>query len=94
MFVIIGYVLIVGCILGGYIAAWLAPANKLRLSVIEDGARERVVILPGEGEWVHAFTGEAFPAGTHTIAAPIGCPPVFYNPHSDHAELFAGLRHL
>lgn len=73
---------------------YLYGADLVVAPVIEDGARERPVILPGEGEWVHAFTGETYPAGTHTIAAPIGCPPVFYDPSSNYAELFAGLRKL
>ena len=52
------------------------------------------VILPGEDQWIHAFTGEAFSAGSHTVAAPIGTPPVFYRPGSRFADLFAGLAAL
>lgn len=73
---------------------YLYGADMVVAPVIEDGARERQVILPGEGEWIHAFTGEVYPAGDHTVAAPIGCPPVFYSAASDYAELFAGLRKL
>ena len=62
--------------------------------VIEQGARVRQVILPGEGEWIHAFTGAVYPAGIHAVAAPIGCPPVFYASSSIYADLFAGLRKL
>lgn len=73
---------------------YLYGADLVVAPVIEEGAREREVILPGEGEWIHAFTGERYGAGTHCIAAPIGCPPVFYAPQSDYAPLFAGLRKL
>ena len=73
---------------------FLYGADLLVAPVIEEGATARAVILPGEGEWVHAFTGAAFAAGTHTAAAPIGTPPVFYRPDSAFADLFAGLRAL
>jgi alpha-glucosidase len=73
---------------------YLYGADLVVAPVIEDGARERQVILPGAGEWVHAFTGETFAAGTHMVAAPIGCPPVFYSAESSYAELFRGLRRL
>lgn len=73
---------------------YLYGADLVVAPVIEEGAREREVILPGEGEWIHAFTGERYGSGTHRIAAPIGCPPVFYAPQSDYAPLFAGLRKL
>ncbi len=73
---------------------YLYGADLVVAPVIEEGARARQVILPGEGEWIHAFTGETYPAGTHRVAAPIGCPPVFYSAASDYADLFAGLRQL
>lgn len=73
---------------------YLYGADLVVAPVIEDGARERTVILPGEGEWIHAFTGEAYQSGTHTISALIGCPPVFYSVQSTYADLFGGLRKL
>lgn len=73
---------------------FLYGADLLVAPVIEEGATAREVILPGEGEWVHALTGATFAAGTHTVAAPIGTPPVFYRPDSAFADLFAGLRAL
>ncbi|MCZ8324981.1 MAG: alpha-glucosidase [Sphingomonadaceae bacterium] len=73
---------------------YLYGADLLVAPVIEEGATAREVILPGEGEWVHAFTGATYAAGTHTVAAPIGTPPVFYRPDSAFADLFAGLRAL
>jgi alpha-glucosidase len=51
----------------------------------------REVILPGEGAWRHCWSGEDYTPGTHTVSAPIGCPPVFYRPDSAFAALFAKL---
>lgn len=73
---------------------YLYGADLVVAPVIEAGATAREVILPGEGEWIHAFTGETYQSGTHKVAAPIGCPPVFYSSKSIYAELFAGLRSL
>ena len=73
---------------------YLYGADLLVAPVIEEGATMRNVILPGEDQWIHAFTGEAFSAGSHTVAAPIGTPPVFYRPGSRFADLFAGLAAL
>ncbi len=73
---------------------YLYGADLLVAPVIEEGATTREVILPGEGEWLHAFTGETSAPGTHTVAAPIGTPPVFYRPDSAFADLFAGLKSL
>jgi sulfoquinovosidase len=73
---------------------YLYGADLLVAPVIAEGATSRDVILPGEGGWVHAFTGEHVSAGTHTVSAPIGTPPVFYRPDSAFAALFAGLGTL
>jgi sulfoquinovosidase len=59
--------------------------------VIEQGASARQVILPGDAPWRHVWSGEDFAPGTHTVAAPIGQPPVFYRPQSKHAALFSAL---
>ncbi len=59
--------------------------------VIEQGAAERAVILPGDARWRHVWSGADFAPGTHTVAAPIGEPPVLYRPDSEHAALFAAL---
>lgn len=46
------------------------------------------VYLPKE-EWVHLWTGESYPGGGEVkVAAPLGCPPVFYRKSSSYAELF------
>ncbi len=73
---------------------YLYGADLLIAPVIEEGVVLRAVILPGTGEWLHAFTGEAYAAGSQAVAAPIGCPPVFYRPDSAFADLFKGLGKL
>ncbi|MGX7953514.1 alpha-glucosidase [Tsuneonella sp. HG249] len=59
--------------------------------VIEEGASERRVILPGAEPWTHLWSAEVFAPGVHTVAAPIGRPPVFYRPDSVFARHFARL---
>ncbi|MCC6940946.1 MAG: alpha-glucosidase [Novosphingobium sp.] len=71
---------------------FLYGADLLVAPVIEEGARQRTVILPGEGVWRHCWSGEDYAPGTYDIASPIGQPPVFYRPNSSFAPLFAGLR--
>jgi len=73
---------------------YLYGADLLVAPVIEAGAVEREVILPGEGLWRHCWSGADFAPGTHTIPAPIGQPPVFYRPDSVFAPLFAGLAEV
>ncbi len=70
---------------------YLYGADLLVAPVIQQGAVMRNVILPGESAWRHVWTGEDFVPGNHTIAAPIGEPPVFYRTDSPHAKLFASL---
>ncbi len=71
---------------------FLYGADLLVAPVIEQGALQRQVILPGERPWRHVWTGEDFAPGVHDIPAQIGQPPVFYRPDSDFAALFAGLK--
>ncbi len=71
--------------------AFLYGADMLVAPVIEEGAGERDVILPGETPWRHMWSGEDFAPGQHRIAAPLGAPPVFYRPDSAFAALFASL---
>jgi len=70
---------------------FLYGADLLVAPVIEDGARRRSVILPGDQPWRHAWSGVDFAPGTHDIAAPIGHPPVFYRTDSAFAALFAAM---
>jgi alpha-glucosidase len=73
---------------------FLYGSDLLVAPVIEEGAVEREVILPGEGPWRHLWSGEDFDPGTHRIAASLGQPPVFYRPDSAFAPLFASLRDI
>jgi alpha-glucosidase len=70
---------------------YLYGADLMVAPVIEEGATARQVILPGTRPWRHVWLGEDFAPGRHTVAAPIGTPPVFYRPDSPHAALFAAL---
>jgi alpha-glucosidase len=72
--------------------AFLYGADLLVAPVIEDGARARAVVIPGDRPWRHIWTDEDHAPGHHLIAAPIGRPPVFYRPDSAFAPLFAALR--
>lgn len=71
---------------------FLYGADLLVAPVIEAGARQRQVVLPGSGTWRHCWTGEDIACGTHEVPAPIGMPPVFYRPDSPFAALFNGLK--
>jgi sulfoquinovosidase len=70
---------------------YLYGADMVVAPVIEQGASERAVILPGSEPWIHLWSGEAFAPGNHIVAAPVGQPPVFYRQGSAFAPLFAGL---
>ena len=71
--------------------AFLYGADLLVAPVIEEGAVQREVILPGDAVWHHVWSGEVFAPGTHTIATPLDRPPVFYRTDSAFAPLFATL---
>jgi alpha-glucosidase len=58
--------------------------------VIEARATARRVYLP-QGEWQHLWSGAPASPGWHEVAAPIGAPPVFYNPASPFATLIKSL---
>ena len=70
---------------------FLYGEDLLVAPVIEEGAILREVILPGEHDWQHLWTGQSYQPGTHTIAAPLGAPPVFVRASSPYAALFADL---
>jgi len=72
---------------------YLYGPDLLVAPVIEEGARERRVYLPGhEGGWVHIWSGETYDtAGWHTVTAPIGQPPVFYRTGAAMAALLSRL---
>ena len=71
--------------------AFLYGADLLVAPVIEEGAVERAVILPGEAPWRHVWSGEEFAPGRHMVAAPLDRPPVFFRTDSAFAALFAAL---
>ena len=73
---------------------FLYGEDLLVAPVIEAGAVERTVVIPGNGSWRHVWTGTDVMPGAHVIAAPIGLPPVFYRMGSQHAALFEGLREV
>ncbi len=49
---------------------YLYGADMLVAPVIEEGAIERRVVLPGDAPWRHVWSGEDFVAGEHIVAAP------------------------
>lgn len=59
----------------------------LAAPVVKEGETTRTLWLP-EGEWIHLWTGESYGGGDHTVAAPLGQPPVFYRKGSAFTELF------
>ncbi|MFC0589070.1 alpha-glucosidase [Novosphingobium aquiterrae] len=73
---------------------FLYGADLLVAPVIAAGAVSRNVVLPGIAPWQDCWTGELVPPGVHTVAAPIGRPPVYYRPDSGFAALFAGLAEV
>ncbi|MFM5884624.1 MAG: alpha-glucosidase [Novosphingobium sp.] len=73
---------------------FLYGADLLVAPVIAAGAVSRDVVLPGTAPWQDCWTSELVPPGVHTVAAPIGRPPVYYRPDSAFAALFAGLAEV
>ena len=73
---------------------YLYGPDMLVAPVIEEGAVERRVILPGKEHWRYCWSGEDFQPGEHLVAAPLGRPPVFYRTESTQAALFAGLSEV
>ncbi len=69
---------------------YLYGPDMLVAPVIEAGVEGRRVRFP-PGDWVHLWTGYIYGNGAHWIAAPHGKPPVFYNPESKWANLFADI---
>ena len=59
--------------------------------VIEQGVTSRQVVLPGQQVWRHLWTNRVYHPGTHTIAAPLGQPPVFVRTTSPFSAVFAAL---
>ena len=55
---------------------YLLGRDMLVAPVYREGAIERSVRLPAD-KWIHLFSGKEYEGGSHYIAAPMGCPPVF-----------------
>lgn len=70
---------------------FLYGSDLLVAPVIEDGARSRLVHLPGGQPWRHLWSGVDYAPGMHEVPAPIGQPPLFYAPDSEFADLFTAL---
>ena len=73
---------------------FLYGSDLLVAPVIEQGTVSRVVLLPGLADWRHIWTGVDFAPGRHDVAAPVGLPPVFYQPESAFAALFASFTEV
>lgn len=71
-------------------SSYMLGGELLVAPILQKGKKERKVLLP-EGHWVHLWSGRQYIQGEHTVAAPIGKPPVFYRPGGKFAELFATL---
>jgi alpha-glucosidase len=71
---------------------YLLGRDLLVAPVYEEGRTDGSAYLP-EDEWVHLWTGESFRGGMDvTVAAPLGCPPVFYRKASPYAAVFEAAR--
>jgi alpha-glucosidase len=73
---------------------FLYGADLLVAPVIEEGAAERTMVIPGDTPWRNIWSHDEIAPGRHVIAAPIGRPPVFYRPDSRFAPLFASVREI
>ena len=73
---------------------FLYGADMLIAPVVGESARSRKVYIPGEGPWVHAWTGETAAAGWQNVPAELGEPPVFYRGDAPFADLFKSLRDI
>jgi alpha-glucosidase len=75
--------------------SYLYGPDVLAAPVWQAAQTARRLYLPQGTNWVHAWTGQSFTGGRDiTVAAPLGQPPVFYDPESAFAPLFAGLREM
>lgn len=70
---------------------YLLGPDVLVAPVWQAGQTEHTVYLP-EGEWIHLWTGSSYRKGQHTVPAPLGDPPVFYQADSHWACLMTEIR--
>ncbi|QLC25360.1 alpha-glucosidase [Parasphingopyxis algicola] len=71
---------------------YLYGRDLLVAPVIEEGAESWRVYLPAGARWRHLWSGADHDGGDWVeVPAPLGEPPIFFRPDSDHAALFQGL---
>jgi alpha-glucosidase (family GH31 glycosyl hydrolase) len=56
---------------------FLLGPDVLVAPIVTKSARSREVYVPDDG-WIHLWTGDVYGSGWHSVDAPIGEPPVFY----------------
>ena len=72
---------------------YLYGADMLVAPVWKAGETQRSLYLPGDGEWVHLWSGAHYRGGRDvTVEAPLGEPAIFYRADSSHRQLFEQLR--
>lgn len=75
--------------------SYLYGADMLVAPVWEAGETQRTLHLPGNGEWVHLWSGVRHSGGGKvTVDTPLGQPAVFYRADSSHRQLFEQLRSI
>lgn len=70
---------------------YLYGRDLLVAPVVEEGAIERRVVIPGGDTWRDLWSGRVVEAGTQDVAAPIGRPPLFVREGSSFTDLFAAI---
>jgi alpha-glucosidase len=72
---------------------YLYGADMLVAPVWKAGETQRSLYLPGDGEWVHLWSGAHYRGGRDiTVEAPLGEPAIFYRADSSQRQLFEKLR--
>ena len=72
---------------------YLLGRDILAAPVLEPGVSQRTVYLP-EDRWVHLWSGKEYGAGVHTVAAPLGQPPMFCRKSSVYLDEFLKLTSI
>jgi alpha-glucosidase len=62
--------------------------------VVDEGATERRIYVPGDERWRDLWTGRVVEAGWRHVEAPLGRPPLYVREGSSHAELFGSLPEI
>lgn len=71
--------------------SWLYGRDLLVAPVRRPRRFRHRLWLPDD-RWVHIWSGRIFTGGWHTVAAPVGQPPVFFRADSEWRDLFLGLE--